>query len=161
MTKEKAGLKKEIMRNLIQFQAAAVDPEGPGRILNFIAYAENGTPIEIQKFKSKLSAKLRAKIILPAPVKQFDPNKLITAQRNVIANNLLHFFQHEEKTQAPITHKHYGEILPIVARCKDGYYIYDGNHRACINLLAGRQHRAKCIDLRDIDGIIKRLKRKA
>jgi hypothetical protein len=151
-------LRQALILQKIDMQAEGDKPwDGKSRrVKNFIKWEKR--PSEITKFKAKLPARLRAKIILPAPVKEFDPNELKTAQRNVIAKNLKHFVNNLHLTAQAIEHSHYGEIEPIVARCKRGDFIYDGNHRACINLLSGKTHRAKYIDLRNIDEIIKRLK---
>lgn len=158
MKKQIAELKKAIILQKIDLQAEGHRPwDGKAkRVVNFITWEKR--PSEIHKFKTKLPARLRAKIILPAPVVEFDPRKLKTAQRNVIEKNLKYFLNNLELTAEAIPHEHYGDILPIVARCRRGYFLYDGNHRACINLLAGNKHRAKLIDLRNIDAIIKRLR---
>lgn len=151
-------LKKVVILQRIDMQASGKKPwEGKSkRIKNFITWASR--PSEIHKFKTLLSAKDRAKLILPQKVIAFDPRELKTAQHNVAVKRLRYFIEHEDLTAQAITHEHYGGILPIVARCRRGYFIYDGNHRACINLLAGKPHYAGLIDLRDIDNIIKKLK---
>lgn len=160
MTKELDNLKRAIIRLKIDLQAEGHRPwDGKSkRLQNFITWERR--PSEITKFKTKLPIRLRAKVILAAPVVRFDVRKLKTAQRNVIKKNLLHFYNNPELAACKIPHKHYGEIYPIVARCRRGYFLYDGNHRANYNLLAGKIHKAHLIDLRDIDNLIYQLKRK-
>jgi hypothetical protein len=160
MKKELADLRKAIMAVKIELQAVAPKPwDGPStRLVNFIKWEKR--PSEIDKFKNKLSAKERAKLILPAPVVEFDPTQLKTAQRNVIKKKLKSMVENPTIAAKRQPHKHYGRIYGIVARCRRGYFIYDSNHRACINLLAGKTHKAHLIDLRDIDNIVKRLKTK-
>lgn len=149
-------LKRVIIDQKIAMQAVANKPwEGKQtRLLNFITFEKR--PSEIWKFKNKLPSRLRNKVIQAAPIVEFDPKQLKTAQRNVIRRKLRKF--DIAACNERHAHEHYGMIYGIVARCKRGYFIYDSNHRACINLLAGNKHRAHCIDLRDIDNIIARLK---
>lgn len=154
-----AELKKELILQKIDLRAEGERPwDGKSkRIKNFITW--EARPSEIHKFKTKLPARLRAKVILASPVIQFDPRKLKTAQKNVIAKNLKYFVQNQNLAASAIEHEHYGAIHSIVARVRRGYFLYDGNHRACTNLLAGRTHPAICIDLRNIDALITRLKK--
>jgi hypothetical protein len=159
MKKELEDLKKAIMAVKIELQAEAPKDiwEGPStRLINFVRWEKR--PSEIHKFKTLLKAKERAKLILPAPVVEFDVAKLKTAQRCVIKKKLKSMVRDPDIAASKQPHKHYGMIYGIVARCRRGYFIYDSNHRACINLLAGRKHVAHLIDLRDIDNIVKRLK---
>jgi hypothetical protein len=161
MKEELENLKKAIMAVKIELQAEAPKEtwEGPStRLVNFIKWEKR--PSEIHKFKTKLSAKERAKLILPAPVVNFDPRKLKTAQSNVVKAKLKSMVKTPEIAAAKQNHVHYGMIYGIVARCRRGYFIYDSNHRACINLLAGKSHKAHLIDLRNIDAVIKKCKDK-
>lgn len=151
-------LRNELIRQKISMTAAAPKPwEGKQtRLPNFIHWERR--PSEIHKFKTKLPSRLRAKVIMAAPVVEFDPKQLKTAQRHVIRRKLKRFLKNQELTASRCDHVHYGPIYSIVARCRRGYFLYDGNHRCNINLLAGRLHKAHLIDLRDIDNIIKKLK---
>lgn len=158
MKKELADLKKAIMAVKIELQAVAPKPwDGRStRLVNFIKWESR--PSEIHKFKTKLPSRLRAIVIHAAPIVEFDPSELKTAQRNVIRRKLKSMVADPTIAATKQVHEHYGPIYGIVARCRRGDFIYDSNHRACINLLAGRKHKAHYIDLRDIDNIIKRLK---
>jgi hypothetical protein len=158
MKKQIAELQKAIILQKIDLQAEGIKPwDGKSkRIKNFISWEKR--PSEIHKFKKKLPARLRAKVIHAAPVKWFDPNKLKTAQRNVIKKKLLRMMENPSIAVNKQDHEHYGMIYGIVARCKRGDFIYDSNHRTCINLLCGKKHPAHYIDLRNIDAIIKKLK---
>ena len=149
MRKELQGLKRAIIIQRIEARAEAPIKEGKGRIRNFIDYRPR--PIEIDRFKD-MSLKKRAKVIIPAPVKLIDVSLLHSAQRNVIKKNLMYFFERPSLTASAINHRHYGKLYPIVARCNDGYYVYDGNHRMNYRLLAGLKAKVKLIDLRYLNG---------
>ena len=92
-------------------------------------------PVSAQEFK-ELAIDLRDSLVDKALMVSFNPKELVTNQPFVIQAELEYFaYSGIAKDEA------------IVLKTPEGLYVHNGNHRAALALLAGKDFKARYVDL--------------
>jgi len=93
----------------------------------------------------------RDALIEEASAKEISPAELKTNQTTVTRSTVEHFVAHPEEINKPQntwSRSDTEQLLPLVCQTSDGYWLYDGNHRANAAMKLDMMLECKIVDLR-------------